>query len=215
MRIGTVALALVALVAFTHSVRAQEVGAAFAVDSLHVEHLSIDSLAKLDSIVWARLKAQDERLLSLKQVASQRELDLTNDGKPEVLRLSGKLLPDPGKSLLTFTIKQGKKTLYSDSWKADEYFDTIDHLTDTAKLRRLHRYVTIAFANENFTMLDSSEYRKVLEVRSPGEVTPDSPEIGELVSKPRPMFNVFAGIDRMYGLAWLPKEKRFVKVWQN
>jgi hypothetical protein len=215
MKIGTVVFALVTLVLSYCSATAQEVGPALAVDSLHVGTLSVDSLAKLDSIVWARLKAQDERLLSLKQVASQRSIDLTNDGKPEVLRLSGKLLGELGKSLLTFTIKQGRKSLFHDSWIVDDYFDTIDHLSDTAKLRRLHRYVTVAFANENFSMLDSAAYGQLLQDRSPGEVPPGSMEVRALLSQPRPMYNVFAGLNRMYGLAWLSKEKRFVKVWQN
>jgi hypothetical protein len=88
-------------------------------------------------------------------------------------------------------------------------------LSDTAKLRRLHRYVTVGFANENFTVLDSGEYTKILKDRSPGDVQPDSPEMRELLSQPRVMYNVFAGLDRLYGIAWLPKEQRFVKVWQN
>ena len=216
MKLVAVVSALVFVVfAFVRTGVAQEVGAAVAVDSLHISERSTDSLAHLDSLIWARLRAQDERLLSLKQVASQRSIDLTNDGKPEILRLSGKIEPDPSNTVLTFTIKQGKKLLFSDSWKAADYFDPIDHLTDTAKLRRLHRYVTVAFANENFTLMDSSEYAKVLSDRSPGEIAPGSAEARELIEQPRVMFNVFAGLDRLYGMAWLPKEKRFVKVWQN
>jgi hypothetical protein len=209
-------LVVALVIVTTQTVQAQEVGAAFAVDSLHIEKLSADSLNFLDSLVFARLKAQDEKLLSLKQVASQREIDLTNDGKPEILRLSGRLdRQNLDRSLLTLTIKQGKKILYTDSWNVGDFFDSIDHLSDTAKLRRLHRYVTVAFANENFTMLDSAGYGKLLQDRSAGEVPPDSPEIRELLDQPRAMYNVFAGLNRMYGVAWLPKEKRFVKVWQN
>lgn len=206
---------LIGLVLLSRSAAAQDVGAAFAVDSLHVTERSVDSLSHLDSLLWAQLKQQDVRLLSLKSVASQRAIDLTNDGKPEMLRVSGKVEKDIDRSLLTLTIKSGKKILYTDSWKAGAYFDSIDHLSDTAKLRRLHRYVTVSFANENFTVLDSGEYPKVLQDRSPGDVSADSPEMHELLSQPRVMYNVFAGLDRLYGIAWLPKEKRFIKVWQN
>jgi hypothetical protein len=201
---------------YGQEVGAQEVGAAFAVDSLHVSESSVDSLSRLDSIVWAKLKAQDERLMSLKQVASQRQIDLTNDGKPEILRLAGSVnLADPAATMLTLTIRHGGKTLYSDTWKAGDYFDPIDHLSDTAMLRRLHRYVTVVFANENFTVLDSSGYDKVLADRSAAEIQPGSPQSKELIAKPRVMFNVFAGLDRLYGISWLPSKKRFVKVWEN
>jgi hypothetical protein len=73
---------LFALLVLCRTATAQEVGAAFAVDSLHVSERSVDSLSHLDSLLWARLKQEDDRLLTLKSVARQRSIDLTKDGKP-------------------------------------------------------------------------------------------------------------------------------------
>src|SRR5438046_1789374 len=66
-------------------------GAAVAADSLHLPQRSTDSLLKSDSIQLAMMMAEQRRIETSKQVATQREIDLTNDGKPELLRLSGNI----------------------------------------------------------------------------------------------------------------------------
>src|SRR5438045_3096437 len=96
-------------------------GAGVAVDSLHLPEMSMDSLIKLDSIQRARMLEEERRFQRTKQLATQRELDLTNDGKPEVLRLSGYVAKKIDDTKLTFTIKSGKKTVFEDSWTAVGY----------------------------------------------------------------------------------------------
>src|SRR2546430_2556048 len=114
-------------------------GAAIAADSLHRVERSTDSLLKADSIRLSMMMAEQRRLETSKQLATQRELDLTNDGKPEVLRLSGTMAKKIDDTKLTFTIKSGKKTLFEDSWTAAGYFDSVDHLSDSVKRYRLRR----------------------------------------------------------------------------
>src|SRR5438445_11352621 len=106
-RIGLIFFYLLLLTSYLlpDATRAQHgSGAAIAADSLHVVERNTDSLLKADSIMLAMMMAEQRRLETSKQVATQRELDLTNDGKPEVLRLSGKLTPNVDDTKLTFTI---------------------------------------------------------------------------------------------------------------
>jgi hypothetical protein len=190
-------------------------GAGTAVDSLHIVGRSIDSLLKADSIHRAGLLEAERKLENSKQLATQRVLDLTNDGKPEILRISGMLAKNIDETKLTFTIKSGKKVLFEDSWKAAGYFDTIDHLPDSVKLRRLRRMVTVAFANENFEIVDSAEFDNIMRKVSSADLPRESREAYELFREPRVMYSVFHSRDYWYGLVWDPKKNKFVKVWQN
>ncbi|MDP4198843.1 MAG: hypothetical protein Q8902_04650 [Bacteroidota bacterium] len=190
-------------------------GAGIAVDSLHVVERSTDSLLKTDSVRFAIMAQEQRELASRKQVASQREIDLTNDGKPEVLRLTGYPAKDIDQTKLTFTIKSGGKLLWEDHWTAGGYFDTIDHLTDSVKLRRMRQIVTIAFANENFLVIDSADFADLFKHVSQADLDPNSEEAHELFREPRVMFSVFHSRDYWYGLVWDPKLKKFLRVWRN
>jgi len=190
-------------------------GAGIAVDSLHIAGLSTDSLLKADSIHRAHLREAEWKRENSKQLATQRVLDMTNDGKPEILRISGMLAKKIDETKLTFTIKSGKKVFFTDSWTAAGYFDTIDHLPDSVKLRRLRRMVTVAFANENFEIVDSAEFDNIMRKVSPADLPAGSREAYELFTEPRVMYSVFHSRDYWYGLVWDPKKKKFVKVWQN
>jgi hypothetical protein len=190
-------------------------GAGVAVDSIHVEREYRDSLLKVDSLKHALMNRAEFEATSRKQIASQREVDLTNDGKPEVLRISGYPAKNLDSTKFTFTIKSGKKTLFEDTWTAGGYFDTIDHLSDSTKLRRLRRIVTVAFANENFLIVDSSDLDELFKRVDPDELKPGSPEIRDLFTEPRMMYSVFHSRDYWYGLVWDPKQKKFVKLWRN
>ena len=179
--------------------------------------VSLDSLAKLernaDSIV--KLDEKRHKQANPTELATYREIDLTNDGKPEALRLYGKVLPDVDKIKFDFTVRSGGKLLYKDSWTADGYFDPADNLNDSTKLARLRRVVLVFFANENFLVLDSAKYGKILSETTPADVVMDSKEAHELQSGDRVMYSVFASRDNFYGLVWLPSKKKFVKAWQN
>jgi len=190
-------------------------GAAIAADSLHRLERNTDSLLKADSIMLAMMMAEQRRIETSKQVATQRELDVTNDGKPEVLRLSGKLAKNIDDTKLTFTIKSGKKTLFEDSWMAAGYFDSLDHLSDSVKKVRLRRYVTVFLANENFVVIDSAEFADLFSRVSVADIKPGSPEALSLFREDRVMFSVFHSRDYWYGLIWDPKQKKFVRAWRN
>lgn len=210
-------VAVALLVIFTLPAFAQkpEAGAGVAVDSIHVIREYRDSLLKQDSLHHATMKRAEFDAESRKQLASQREVDLTNDGKPEVLRINGYPAKNLDSTKLTFTIKSGKKTLFQDTWTVSGYFDTIDHLTDSTKLRRLRRIIAVAFANENFMVIDSSDLSDIFKRVDPDELKPDSPEIHELFRESRVMYSVFHSRDYWYGLVWDPKKQKFVKLWRN
>lgn len=177
-------------------------------DSLVKLERSADSLIKYDSL-------QRQPLVKPKQLASMREIDLTGDSILEVLRLSGKVVAPTGNIQLEFTIKSRGKLLYRDTWKAAGYFDPADELSDSLQFRRLRRYVTVFFANENFVILDSAKFVRLQAEGSPAEVALDSPESREILAGQHVMYSVFSSRDNFYGLVWLPSRKRFVKAWQN
>lgn len=185
------------------------------VDSLHVTAQYMDSLLKVDSINRV-LRLEDERRFEkTHQLATQRSIDLTGDGKPEVLRLEGHVPKNIDDTRLIFTIKSGKKTLFEDSWLAKGYFDTIDHLSDPMKLLRLRRIVTIFFANENFEVVDSNDFRDMMKRVDVAEIQPGSAYARELFQEPRMMYSVFHSRDYWYGLIWDAKKNRFIKAWRN
>jgi hypothetical protein len=197
---------------FSSSAHAQQTSAT---DSLHTPEHYIDSLLKLDSISRA-LQVEDERRFQrTKQLASQRELDLTGDGIPDVLRLEGYVKGKVDDTKLTFTIKSKGKVLFEDSWLAKGYFDTTDHLPDSIKLKRLRTIVTVFFANENFEVVDSNDFNEMLKQVTEADVHPHSVEASEIFSQSCVIYSVFHSRDYWYGLSWNPKKKKFVKAWRN
>jgi len=177
---------------------------------------SMDSVMKADSIERTLELAQARQFIRTRQLATQRTMDMKGDGKTEILRLTG-VVPkeDVGKTKLTFTIKLGKKTLFEDSWLAEGYFDTIDHLQDSIKLKRLSTIVTVFFSNDNFGTVDSNDYREMMKRVTKDEIEPNSAEARELFHKPRMMYSVFHSRDYWYGLIWDPKKEKFIKAWRN
>ena len=186
-----------------------------AIDSLHAAAHYIDSLLKLDSIDRALQLEDERRFQRTKQLATQRELDLTGDSIPEVLRLEGYVRGKVDGARLTFTIKSKGKMLFEDSWLAGGYFDTDDHLPDSLKLKRLRNLITVFFANENFEVVDSSDFNEMLKQVSEADLKPHSPEASEIFREPRVMFSVYHSRDYWYGLIWDPKKHRFIKAWRN
>ncbi|HZK76479.1 MAG TPA: hypothetical protein VFD13_06180 [Candidatus Kapabacteria bacterium] len=196
-----------------HAQNRMDIGAG--VDSIHVTAQYMDSLLKVDSISRA-LRLEDERRFEqTHQLATQRSIDLTGDGVPEVLRLEGHVPKNIDDTRLTFTIKSGKKILYKDSWLAKGYFDTMDHLTDPIKLFRLRRIITIFFANENFEVVDSNDFRDMMKRVDVAEIKPGSAYARELFQASRVMYSVFHSRDYWYGLIWDPKKEKFIKAWRN
>ncbi|HET6511987.1 MAG TPA: hypothetical protein VFH43_07335 [Candidatus Kapabacteria bacterium] len=197
-----------AIVLSSGEAQAQNRGVGVTLDSLLKLEKSTDSLIAFDSLKRELAKPP-------KQFATYREIDLTNDGKPEEIRLFAKVLKDVDKIQFDFTIRSRGQMLYSDKWTAEGYFDPADKLTDSTKLARLRRIVLVFLANENFVVLDSAKFNRLLAETTPADVIIDSKEARELATGDRVMYSVFAGRDNFYGLVWLPSKKRFVKAWQN
>ena len=209
------------LFAFSFSARvdqlhAQQTGASAAVDSLHLVERSMDSLLKADSLARVLRYEEERRFERTGQLATQRAIDLTNDGKPEMLRLEGyvdkKHIED---TKLKFTIKSGAKVLFEDSWTARGSFDPIDHLSDSIMLKRLREIVTVFFANENFVVLDSSGFIDAISRGRTADLRVGSPEAIALFTEPRVMYSAFHSRDYWYGLVWDPARKKFVRAWRN
>ena len=176
-------------------------------DSLRVRERSIDSLLKADSIERAFELEDERRFERTRQLATQRSMDMTNDSVPDVLRLSGYVpKEDVGKTKLTFTIKSGKKTLFEDSWLAEGYFDPMDHLPDSVKLRSLRTIVTVFFANENFAVVDSNDFNEMMGRVSQADIAPNSAYARELFQQPRVMYSLYRSRDYWYGLLWDPRK---------
>lgn len=190
-------------------------GAGIAVDSLHNIHRDRDSLLFADSVRLAMMMAAQREAEGRKQFATQREIDLTNDGKPEVLRLSGYRATNIDDTKLTLTIKSGNKLIFEDSWTIGGWFDTIDHLSDSTKLRRARKIVTTYFANENFLVMDSADFVGLFNRVEVADLDPKSEQAHELFREPRVMFSVFKSRDYWYGIVWDPRAKKFVKIWHN
>ncbi len=189
--------------------------AADAVDSIHVDAHYMDSLLTADSISQA-LRLEDElRFEKTHQLATQRLIDLTGDGKPEVLRLEGYVPSNIDDTRLYFTIKDGRKTLFEDSWLAKGYFDTIDHLTPSRKLTLLRRIITIFFANENFEIVDSNDFNDMMKHVDVADIVPGSAYARTIFDQPRAMYSVFRSRNYWYGLIWDPRKEKFIKAWRN
>jgi hypothetical protein len=180
-----------------------------AFDSIVTISQRADSLFRSDSV---RLAIEFGKL---RQFATMRELDLTGDGIPERLRLEGKADTDARKVKLEFTIRSKKKLLFKDTWRAESYFEDRDTLSNFTRTARLHRIVTVFFANENFQAIDSVRMLKLLQDVSPGEVRPGSSEFTEIFSKPRIMYSVYRSRDEWYGLVWNERRRKFSRLWQN
>jgi hypothetical protein len=184
-----------------------------AIDSLSVsardekEILRLDSLAHLNKLIVVKKPVT--------QLASMREIDLNNDGKTERLRLVAHLKHPIDESEVVFTITNGKKTLFKDAWKAKGYFDAIDHLPDSIKLKRLSRIVNVFFANENFVVVDSLNLPDILKMGSMADVRLGSSTCSELMHMREVMFSAFRSREYWYGLMWLPSRNKLIKAWRN
>ena len=180
-----------------------------AVDSISTTWNKADSIYKVDSLRMA------EEFAKLKQFATMRTVDLTGDGVPETLRLSGKVNKDVMKVKLEFTITSGKKTLFKDKWSAAGYFEERDTLSEFTRTARLQRIVTVFFANENFSVMDSANFPKLMANVSVADIVPASLHAQEIFRHPKIMYSVFHSRELWYGIVWDEKKGKFVKAWTN
>jgi hypothetical protein len=144
-----------------------------------------------------------------------RKIDMTNDSIPEVLQIEttkGKRIKDIKVKLEIFS---GKKKLYEHIWKASDFFDPIDTISEAVKWFRLQRILRVFFSNQNFSSSDSESITSLLSRVRAVDIQPDSEEAKEYSSLPHKVFSIYAGRDMLYGITWLDSKKKFVTLWRN
>jgi hypothetical protein len=150
-----------------------------------------------------------------------REIDVTNDTVPEVLRIETTKASRFEDIKVKLTIVSNGRSIYSDEWKAEDYFEARDTTSIKEKWYRLQRILNDYFANENFaTNADSTaDLYRDLEVLfrnvRPADIPPGSPEASEFMSAPHRVVHVYAGRDNLYALTYLDSKKHFLKLWRN
>lgn len=144
-----------------------------------------------------------------------REIDMTNDTIPETLQIETTKAKRIRNIAVHFAVYSGKKVLYSHSWKADDFFDAKDRLSDTIKWFRLQRIMRGFFSNQNFTSSDSEDIASICKRLRCVDITSGSQEEKEYTASLHKIFSVYAGRDMLYGITWLGSKKKFVTLWRN
>lgn len=144
-----------------------------------------------------------------------REIDMTNDTIPEILQIETIKAKRVRDIKIRFAIYNKGKVLYSHLWKAADFFDPKDKLSDTVKWFRLQRIMRVFFSNQNFSSSDSESLTSLFERVHPVDISPDSDEAKEFSASSHKIFSVYAGRDMLYGITWLDTKKKFVTLWRN
>ena len=144
-----------------------------------------------------------------------REIDMTNDSIPEVLQIETTKGHQIREIKVRFAIYAGMKILYQHSWKANDFFDPKDMLSDTVKWFRLQRIMKVFFSDQNFTMSDGEDLNTLFKRVLPIDIKPGSEESKEFIASVHRVFAVYAGRDLLYGITWLKSKKKFVTLWRN
>ena len=144
-----------------------------------------------------------------------RKIDMTNDTIPEVLQIETTKAKRIREVKVRFGIYNGSKLLYSHSWKANDFFDSKDHLSDTIKWFRLQRIMRGFFSDQNFSSSDSENITSIFERVHPYDIKPGSDEAKEFSVSSHKIFSVYAGRDELFGITWLASKKKFVTLWRN
>jgi hypothetical protein len=144
-----------------------------------------------------------------------REIDMTNDSMPEIMQIETTKAQKIRGVSVRFAIYSGKKALYQHFWKAEDFFDAKDRLSDTVKWLRLQRIMRVFFSDQNFLMSEGEDldamFKRVLAV----DIKPGSEEFKEFAGSPHKIFAVYGGRDMFYGITWLASKKKFVTLWRN
>ena len=150
-----------------------------------------------------------------------REIDVTNDSIPEILRIETNKAARFEDIKVKLTIYAKDKRIYTDEWKAEDYFEARDTTSNKEKWYRLQRILNDYFANENFaTNADSTAdlYRDLdllfRNVRA-ADISVGSPEASEFLGAPHRVVHIYAGRDNLYALTYLNSKKDFLKLWRN
>lgn len=150
-----------------------------------------------------------------------REIDITNDSVPEILRIETTKAATFGDVKVRLSIYSKGKRIYNDEWRADDYFEERDSINDTVKWWRLQKILSVYFANENFLSSDDPRapgYQNLDQLFAdvhPADIAPGSPEAEEFIAKPHRVFHIYAGRDNLYALTYIGSKKNFLKLWRN
>jgi len=144
-----------------------------------------------------------------------REMDMTNDSIPEILQIETTKAKRVRDVRIRFAIYSGQKILYQKKWKADDFFDAKDHLSDTLKWLRLQRIMRVFFSDQNFSLSDSESLESLFGRVHQADIIPGSDDAKEFGSTSHKIFSVYAGRDMLYGITWLASKKKFVILWRN
>ncbi len=144
-----------------------------------------------------------------------RPYDIFGDTTKEVLQVETSKAKRVDDIVVKFGVYSGRKLIYSDKWKAKEYFDKKDALPDSVKWRRLRRIMTYFFSNQNFTSSSDSTIVESLALLERVDIKAGSSEEKEFLATPHTIFSVYAGRDKLYGITYLDSKKKFVTLWRN
>jgi hypothetical protein len=144
-----------------------------------------------------------------------REIDMTNDTIAEILQIETTKAKRISGIKVRFAIYSGKKILFQNSWKANDFFDPKDKLSDTIKWLRLQRIMRVFFSDQNFMMGDSEDLDEMFKRVHPIDIKPGTDESKEFAGSPHKIFAVYGGRDMLYGITWLASKKKFVTLWRN
>ena len=144
-----------------------------------------------------------------------RQIDMTNDSIPEIMQIETSKAKHVRDIYIHFSIHSGKNILYSTSWKADDYFDPKDNLSDTVKWFRLQHIMHVFFSDQNFSSSEKEKVSALVARTREADIPPESEEGGEFDGTPHKTFAVYGGRDKLFGLTWLDSKKKFVTLWQN
>lgn len=144
-----------------------------------------------------------------------RPYDMFGDTTKEVLQIETSKAKRVDDVVVKFGIYSGRKLIYSDKWKAKEYFDPKDKLADSVKWRRLRRIITYFFSNQNFLSSQESYIAESLEMLERVDIKKNSAEEQEFLATLHTIFSIYAGRDKLYGITYLESKKKFVTLWRN
>lgn len=144
-----------------------------------------------------------------------RPYDLFGDTTKEVLQIETSKAKKVDDIIVKFGIYSGRKRIYSDTWKAKDYFDKKDTLADSVKWRRLRRIMTYFFSNQNFTSSSDSAVVESFDLLDRVDIKKGAAEEKEFLSSPHTIFSTYAGRDKLYGITYLDSKNKFVVVWRN
>jgi hypothetical protein len=144
-----------------------------------------------------------------------REVCMMSDSIPEVLQIETTKARRVRDIKIHFAIYRTGKVLYHQTWKADDFFDRKDRLSDTIKWFRLQRIMRVFFSNQNFSTSDSEDLTSLFERVHSVDIRPGSDEAKEFSASSHTVFSVYAGRDMLYGITWLDSRKKFVTLWHN